>query len=221
MKTQFGKRILESNICVLCGDREATTKEHIPPKALFVTKPHKFLSVPACAECNHSTKLEDEYLLQVMSGGSLWGAGIDVWKNKVKPKLHSRPKTKLGLRNQLSIKNLEISSKESMLFPVLLVDRNRMEKSIRKLVYGLYWWHTETILTNPKEMNFQMINPAQGTSYFDNPNNREIFDQTVMGIYGDEEVRKTFFYTGAISQDLALFYFFFYKQNVFICGVHL
>src|SRR5215216_1895503 len=142
MKTQFGKRILESNICVLCGEREASTKEHIPPKALFVTKPHEFLSVPACAECNHSTKLEDEYLLQVMSGGSLWGAGLDVWQNKVKPKLDIRPKTKLGLRNQLSTRNLEISSKESMLFPVILVDRNRMEKSIRKLVYGLYWWHT-------------------------------------------------------------------------------
>ena len=82
MKTQFGKKILESEICVLCGENKATTKEHMPPKSLFTTNPTEYLLVPACPECNNSTKLNDEYLLQVMSAGSLWGHGIDVWNKK-------------------------------------------------------------------------------------------------------------------------------------------
>src|SRR5687768_6829030 len=102
MKAQFGKKTLESKVCVLCGEREATTKEHIPPRALFITKPPEYFSVPACKDCNHSTKLEDEYLLQAMSGGSLYGQGVEVWKKKVRRKLDSHPKTRLGLRNQLS-----------------------------------------------------------------------------------------------------------------------
>jgi hypothetical protein len=221
MKTQIGKRTLESAICVLCGEREATTKEHIPPRALFVTKPRVYLSVPACEKCNHSTKLEDEYLLHVMSGGSLWGLGRDVWNDKVRPKLQTRPKTRFGLRNQLSVRNLKINPDESMHFPVILINRQRVEKSLRKLVYGFYWWHTDTILSKHAEVKFQMLNPVDGPRYFDDPKNKEFFDQTVMGVYADEEVRKTFFYTIAISNDLALFYFFFYKQNVFIAAVHI
>ena len=60
--TQFGKIIRRSVVCVLCSARPADTKEHIPPKGFFLKMPREYLAVPACRECNGSTKLEDEYL---------------------------------------------------------------------------------------------------------------------------------------------------------------
>ena len=50
VKAQFGKEIRESAVCVLCGSRDATTREHIPPQSLFLEKPRQFLAVPACGE---------------------------------------------------------------------------------------------------------------------------------------------------------------------------
>jgi len=47
--------------CCFCGGlRAATTREHMPPKALFdgAHRPDKLI-MPACAECNHGTRLAD------------------------------------------------------------------------------------------------------------------------------------------------------------------
>lgn len=220
MKTQFGKRILESKVCVLCGEREATTKEHVPPQALFTTKPRDYLLVPACGHCNHSTKLDDEYFLHVLSGGSLVGEGHEVWKQKVKPQLDQRPKTRAGLRNQLSIQNLAINANENMIMPVLQIDGDRIKKSAGKLVHGLFWWHTGSILGAPAEMIIQWFNVVDGNKVMNDPVNKPYFDQTVLGIYQDPEVQKTFFYTWAVSEEAALFYFFFYKQNMIVSWIN-
>jgi hypothetical protein len=221
LKTQFGKRTLQSEICVLCGEREATTKENIPPKALFMTKPLEYLLVPACEECNHSSKLDDEYLLHAMTGGSLRGLGREVWKKKVMRKLADRPGTRMGLRERMSIQKIEIWPHQNMLMPVLHLHEDRIEKSIRKLAAGLYWWHTESIIAANAEMRLQMLNPANGPRYLNHPRSREISRRAIMGIYSSPEVQETFFYTWAIGKDLALFYFVFYRQNVFICAIHL
>jgi hypothetical protein len=220
MKTQFGNRILETELCVLCGEREATTKEHIPPKGLFITKPSKYLSVPACAECNNSTKLDDEYLLQTMAGGSLVGDGIDVWKKKVSPKLRQHPKTKAGLRNRIS-KYIVMDNKGILSLPAFILDQERIEKSIRKFVYGVYWFHTGLILPKNTAIVIRYINPAEGPEFFSCPENMAVSKQMIIGVYNNPEVQKTFFYTWAISEELALFNFFFYKQNLFIAGVPL
>jgi hypothetical protein len=219
--TQFGKNRRSSDTCVLCGERKATTKEHIPPKALFLEKPKEYLTVPACLECNNSTKLEDEYLLQAMAAGSLWGEGTDVWKNKVIPKLDNYKKTKAGLRNQTLVKDIIINSGQIIKMPVLNADKKRIEKSLRKLACGLYWWHTGSILRSDVEIQSLLLNPVNGPKYFDDPEMRSIFQSTNSGVYHDSETRKTFFYTWLISEDLCLFYFFFYRQNIFICAAQI
>jgi hypothetical protein len=220
MRTQFGNRVLDSGICVLCGVRKATTKEHIPPRALFDEHPKEYLSVPACDECNNSTKLDDEYLLQVMAGASLVGEGVSVWRKKVKPKINAFPKTRIGLRNQLSLTSVDINPKETIELPAMKLNRQRIEKSIAKLAWGLYWFHTQRILSQEAILNVGMVNVAEGPTYFDNPENKKCFNQTVLGIYRDPKVMNTFFYTAAISTELSLWYFFFYKQNTFIVTVH-
>src|SRR5262245_19960527 len=102
MRTQFGKDIRESDVCVLCGERPATTKEHIPPKSIFRKSPPDDVSVPACERCNNSTKLEDEYLRQVTTGASFTEEGREVWRQKVRPKLPLFPKTRAGLQKGLA-----------------------------------------------------------------------------------------------------------------------
>lgn len=55
------KLIAKHPDCFFCGgSRQATTREHMPPKSMFDNshRPNKFV-VPACAECNSGTRTAD------------------------------------------------------------------------------------------------------------------------------------------------------------------
>ena len=108
MKSQFGKLVRNSDFCVICGDRKATTSEHIPPKCLYIEKPDPCFTVPACKECNSSTKLDDDYFRYVFPAVSLIGQGREVWNIKNVNKLNEKPKTKKGLANSVFLKNVNL-----------------------------------------------------------------------------------------------------------------
>ena len=216
MKTQFGKIVRESKACVLCSSREATTKEHIPPRGLFTKKPREYLAVPSCDECNHSTKLDDEYLQQTMSGASLVGQGRMVWKNKVAPKFKDFPKTQAGLRNITSVRKLDINGIGKMNMPVMELDAKRINTSIRKMVFGLYWFHTNLLLESSTTVNTYFFNAVEAPKFLKGTIGTTLSRQTAMGVYTDPEVVDTFFYTVAISDTSSLWFFSFYKQNLII-----
>lgn len=56
MKTKF-----KTQLCCYCGIHKATTKDHIPPKAIFNTpRPNDLITVPCCKECNIEASKYDE-----------------------------------------------------------------------------------------------------------------------------------------------------------------
>jgi len=181
VKTQFGKVIRESEICVLCGKRKATTKEHIPPQGLFIALPGEYLAVPACEECNASMKLDDEYLCQVMSAPSHSKSGIEVWREKVAPKLPLCPKTRAGLRNGLSVDNLNVQLFGEVCLPTLRIDRNRASTSLRKLVAGLYWFHTREMLEPGIQLDVFFLNVAELPEHFADTEKMAIFKEDHSG----------------------------------------
>ena len=49
-------------ICALCGNRRRITREHVPPKNLFLSpRPKDTITAPVCEPCNHGYHLDDEY----------------------------------------------------------------------------------------------------------------------------------------------------------------
>lgn len=50
-------------LCAICGIKEATTLDHLPPKGIFPKpRPSNLIKVPACAECNnHSSELDEAF----------------------------------------------------------------------------------------------------------------------------------------------------------------
>ena len=47
--------------CAYCGDLNATTRDHVPPKLCFPEpRPSNLITVPACAACNHGFSKSDE-----------------------------------------------------------------------------------------------------------------------------------------------------------------
>jgi hypothetical protein len=75
--------------CVYCGE-PATTKDHVPPRGLFLDPPPRnLITVPACLRCNNSASTDDELFRIVVS----IGAGMDtpesraLWDDKIFPGL--------------------------------------------------------------------------------------------------------------------------------------
>lgn len=48
-------------LCAICGFREASTRDHIPPRGVFPRPlPVRMITVPACRECNNGAADQDE-----------------------------------------------------------------------------------------------------------------------------------------------------------------
>jgi hypothetical protein len=58
----------KTGTCTLCGKVDTITREHVPPKCLFVEpRPTNTITVPLCERCNHSYHLDDEYFRVLIS----------------------------------------------------------------------------------------------------------------------------------------------------------
>ena len=216
MRTQFGSVTRDSDICVICGQRSATTKEHIPPKGIFLERPEQFLTVPSCPQCNHDTKLDDEYFRQVLSAASFTDEGQAVWKQKVAVKFPETPATQAGLRSQLIRFPVDAPGLGSVEVPALLAKANRINTVVDKMVRGLYWFHSANLLPPEIPVQVGMLNVTELAEYFDDPERLRVFRKAQLGLYRDPEVMRTFFYNGAIGPEGSMWYLFFYRQNALI-----
>ncbi|MCX6639210.1 MAG: hypothetical protein NTW14_01840 [bacterium] len=55
-------------MCIYCGTRKATTRDHIPPASFFPDpKPSNSITVPCCPTCNNDFGRDDEYVRNVIT----------------------------------------------------------------------------------------------------------------------------------------------------------
>lgn len=71
--------------CALCGEMRPVTREHVPPKNLFLApRPLNTITVPVCEPCNHGYHLDDEYFRVYVASGAIPGTRLwRLWKEKV------------------------------------------------------------------------------------------------------------------------------------------
>jgi len=71
--------------CALCGKDRPVTREHVPPKNLFLApRPRNTITVPVCEECNHGYHLDDEYFRVYVAAGAQPGTPLwRLWEQKI------------------------------------------------------------------------------------------------------------------------------------------
>lgn len=71
--------------CALCGETLPITREHVPPKNLYLPpRPRNTITVPVCEPCNHGYHLDDEYFRVFVATGARPGTRLwRLWKKKV------------------------------------------------------------------------------------------------------------------------------------------
>jgi hypothetical protein len=87
--------------CALCAEMSSVTREHVPPKNLFLApRPPNTITVPVCEPCNHRYHLDDEYFRVYVAAGAKPGTRHwRLWKEKVVGSSFARGD---GLRGRLN-----------------------------------------------------------------------------------------------------------------------
>ncbi len=73
-------------VCPLCERTATLTRDHVPPVGIFLDpKPDNLITVKTCADCNSSTKLDDEYFrIMVAAAIDPGPAQSRLWDQKIK-----------------------------------------------------------------------------------------------------------------------------------------
>ncbi|EDM46959.1 HNH endonuclease [Marinobacter algicola] len=131
------------DLCALCGENPATTRDHIPPQGIY-PKPRdndiNFNIVPACSSCNNGAAVEDEQFKVFI--------GISTGE------FHDQPETVINsiartignnqkIANQIfeTKRNVYAYRQNQVLEPAVSVtfDGEKYCKVVSRIVRGLYW----------------------------------------------------------------------------------
>lgn len=141
-----------TGICVYCARPSVVTYEHVPPQNLFGKPlPPDLITVPCCWNCNNGGSKDDEYLRDTLA---------------VNHKTRMHPNSRVAFRALLrSLRNpkkrgyrawflgrtreVDIRTPSGLYVGktgILNVDMRRVNQSVERIVRGLYWHETRTVL---------------------------------------------------------------------------
>ena len=152
----------KERLCAICGIKTATTREHVPPKGIFLNpKPSDLITAPACFDCNNSSSESDERfrLFLGLHVARFSKQGEQLFKDGIIP----TAKHNNRYRN-------EVLSKSD---PVLLTtpagviygkgvaipwDSEAHDKTIDKIIRGLFFHHYKKIIGENAEITVNFFN---------------------------------------------------------------
>ena len=153
-------------ICSICGKEQELTREHIPPKGIFLKpRPKNTITVFSCEKCNNNTKLDDEYFrFWVTAGAHPNSKLVAVWENKVVGSSFKRSPALLRKIQADHKKLLDHHAKtplktydndvvpDELLYRCYMVEAERINRVARKIVRGLYFHHFSKPLPHDVEL---------------------------------------------------------------------
>ena len=152
----------KETICGICGVNQATTREHVPPKSIFLNpKPSDLITIPACFNCNNATSESDERfrLFLGLHVARFSKQGEQLFKEGV------ISTTRHNNRYRAEI----LSSGERVLFttPAGVIngsgvsipwDSKAHDNTIEKIIRGLFFHHYKKIIANNAQVTVNFFN---------------------------------------------------------------
>lgn len=137
----MGKKRL--GVCSLCGNSASLTKEHFVPRCLWSgARPPETETVYACENCNENSNEDDDYfrnILVLMFDQNHPEKKI-LFETKVKRSLAKKPGIARELLGSKRIRPMYSACGQWLgSYPMLEVDADRVDRSLRKVFKGLYY----------------------------------------------------------------------------------
>lgn len=161
---------MRSAVCVLCGHWRPITREHVPPKNLFLSpRPRNTLTVPVCKHCNESYDRDDEYFRIYVAAGAepgtvlarLWTEGVIMSSLKRSPPLRSKlGQDRDALRATHEVEPVRMVDgsiiPDSLLHLAQPFSAERINRVVEKIIRCLHFHHTKERL--PSSVEFKVSN---------------------------------------------------------------
>lgn len=164
-------------ICSICGENEATTVDHLPPKGIYL-KPindDNMHTVPACSSCNGGGSKEDEEFKLFM--GLETGEFRDNKKGLI-DSLAGTIRHNKRLASQIFSNHQKVYAKYRSPKPEKAVaikfNSDAYNKVITRIIKGLYWRETDTPLGREPNVTVLPANSLKKSQYQDF---KDIMDQ--------------------------------------------
>jgi hypothetical protein len=142
--------------CVFCG-AIASTRDHVPPKNLFIPPRPRLITVPACETCNGSTSAIDEEFRVFVSAkiGAEIPEWIELWEKGGRKSVRSNDRLRRELLSGQKLWVRSPSGPFQQTFTYRWPATNH-DRIVEKITRGLYYHHFHEILahTTPIEITF-------------------------------------------------------------------
>lgn len=136
--------------CAICGIREATTSDHVPPKGVFPKpRPNDLVTVPSCFQCNNSSSKQDEEFRVFLSLqlGMETPTTRKLWKEGALRSLHHNQRLKNHIVN--NSKEVEVRTPAGIYLGkqrAVTMSARAHNSVLDRTVRGLYFHHFGHIL---------------------------------------------------------------------------
>jgi len=154
-------------LCCFCGN-PALTMDHIPPDCIFPDpKPQNLITVPACARCNQESSLDDEYFRFFVAIANSERPPAKLITQRIIER--SRKKPALLQSHMRKTIKVDVYSEGGIFLercPAFRHDRVRVQKTVDKIVRGLFWFEQGYILgDNYKVRKFELYLPPPNKNH--------------------------------------------------------
>lgn len=146
-------------LCALCGVNQASTRDHIPPKAIFPKPRPALITVPACFECNNSASDHDDLFKVYLSLHTAENSDIA-------RQLFTEKTVRTLRRNQNLLQRIYKESKRFVIRNTrgelesrsgVLWDSSAHTQVIGRTIRGLYFHHLGTPLPSDCDLKVQWL----------------------------------------------------------------
>lgn len=138
----------KQQLCVLCGINTATTKEHVPPKTIFLyPRPSNLITVPSCKQCNNGTSKNDEkFKVYLGLHSAMYSIEGEKLFQEVLRTLERSPKLKKQVLRGMKDADAYTPSGIKLLgYKIVPWDSDVYVKTLTKITRGLFFHHFKAI----------------------------------------------------------------------------
>ena len=218
------RSVENSTVCYICGGRHAEELDHVFPRLLF-PRGAQFADLPprlpACHLCNNILSKDEELFQQlILSWRTLdTSQGRRLYDTKFGPNLRGkRPALrKRVLRHTQLVPVVDSLGRSTGTWPVFTPPKEAIENVLKKMVKGLHFMETGTVL--PLNVEISVFYGGQDPSQFYKLVLPDVLSMATRHVVGVEDIL-VYFRARATDDPLAsLTWFVFYRWHIFCVAV--
>ena len=140
---------MSTPLCAICGERSATTRDHVPPRAVFPRPlPVIMITVPACAQCNNGAHIDDERFRVYLAMTTTYYSNdaTNLWRGGALRSLTNNARLQREISENSEIVRVVCADGSSQERRIIRWPVSRHEPVVERIARGLYFHHTRAIL---------------------------------------------------------------------------